>query len=323
MEKTKASILALYEILSEYSDEEHILTRKDLETKLEQQYHITLERRKLYDDIEILQSFGVDISTFKENNKGYYLVSRSFERSEAYFLFNAIHAAHFIPAGHSKQLIQKLLKTQSHYVAKAMQDEYYIQNLHKTQNRQFFTNVEVLLDAINHKRVVSFIYMRYDFDKRLIPRRKEPYILHPYHIVHMNENLYLLCKDDRHEDITHYRLDRITNIRILDRATKPLDKDFDPYEYAKTKQYMYSGEACAIEMRCHNRILDDVIDRFGENIILQRDGEAHFKTRVKSTKNGFLFWALQYMKYCEVLSPLDLRESICKELMIALAKYQK
>lgn len=323
MDKTKGSILALYEILSEYTDEEHILTRKELEEKLEQQYHICLERRKLYDDIELLQSFGVDISTYKDNNKGYYLVSRIFEPSEAYFLFNAIHAAHFIPAGHSKMLIKKVLQTQSHYVAKAMQDEYYIQNLHKTQNRQFFTNIEILLEAINHKRVVAFMYMRYDFNKKLVPRRKEPYILHPYHIVHMNENLYLLCKDDKHQDITHYRVDRITNIKILDRPTRPLEKDFDPYEYAKTKQYMYSGEECAIEMRCHNRILDDVIDKFGEDIIIQRDGEEHFKTRVKSTKNGFLFWALQYMKYCEVFSPPDLREKIYHELVDALSKYQK
>ena len=56
----KTKILYLMKILMEETDELHPLTIKELVTKLDQ-YNIQAERKSLYNDIENLRSFGIDI----------------------------------------------------------------------------------------------------------------------------------------------------------------------------------------------------------------------------------------------------------------------
>ena len=58
----KTKILYLMKILMEETDELHPLTIKELVTKLDQ-YNIQAERKSLYNDIENLRSFGIDIDT--------------------------------------------------------------------------------------------------------------------------------------------------------------------------------------------------------------------------------------------------------------------
>ena len=63
--------LALLEVLKEYTDEAHILSAKELTRILEEQYDLTLERRTLYANIELLRKYGFHISTWQENGYGY------------------------------------------------------------------------------------------------------------------------------------------------------------------------------------------------------------------------------------------------------------
>ena len=115
MENKKTSVFAILSILQEESDADHILSQPQLIQKLENQYGIKIDRRTLYTNIEMLQDFGYDISTFSDNGKGYYLCERQFEPSQVNVLCNAIHSSSFIPPKSSKDLIDKLLGTQSKY----------------------------------------------------------------------------------------------------------------------------------------------------------------------------------------------------------------
>ena len=57
---SKKKILYLMKILMEQTDEEHILTAKELCEELEK-YGLSAERKSIYKDIEVLQDFGIDI----------------------------------------------------------------------------------------------------------------------------------------------------------------------------------------------------------------------------------------------------------------------
>ena len=61
----KAKILYLMELFLEQTDEEHPLSRRCLEEKLSD-IGIRAERKTLYNDIETLKSFGLDIAYRKE-----------------------------------------------------------------------------------------------------------------------------------------------------------------------------------------------------------------------------------------------------------------
>ena len=69
----KHSAFALLDILIKYTDENHLLTAREIINILEKQYDLTIERRTLYSNIEILEQAGYKISKYEDNGKGYFL----------------------------------------------------------------------------------------------------------------------------------------------------------------------------------------------------------------------------------------------------------
>ena len=50
------------------------------------------------------------------------------------------------------------------------------------------------------------------------------YIVNPYQMAAVNGRYYLIGNYDKYEDVAHYRLDRIADIRVLDTPAKPARK---------------------------------------------------------------------------------------------------
>ena len=74
----KLKILYLMRVFSEKTDEAHPMSVKDLISYLES-LGIHAERKTIYDDIETLRVFGMDIMNRRERPSGFYLASREFE----------------------------------------------------------------------------------------------------------------------------------------------------------------------------------------------------------------------------------------------------
>lgn len=325
MADTRTYALAIYEILKEYSDEEHILSNPKIIELLELKYQINMNQRTVINNIEALIDFGIDISPFSENRKGYYLRDRSFEDSEVALLCNCIHSAHFIPIKDSNDLIKKITDTQSKYKKKKFINTVYINNMRKTVNKQLLYNIGLLMDAIDQKKKITFKYLHNDRNKKLVEKREKLYTISPYYVVQENENLYLLCRNKNYPDLAHYRIDKMKDIQLMEEGIVPLQKSFDPYEYTKNKKFMWTGVEENIYLRCHERMLDDLIDQFGREITIQNDPEhpEYFFTRLHVPRNGIIYFALQYLKYCEVLQPQDIRDEITQILEEKLTVYKK
>lgn len=321
MEEKKISILALLKILEENSDKDHIISQPRLLEMIENEYGIKLDRRTLYKNVQMLQDFGYDISTYSDNNEGYYLDDRIFEPSQIFLLCNTIHASNFIPSKSSKELIDKLLSTQSKHTKADYNNTVFVENKNKKENKQFFYNVEVISNAIKERKAISFNYTKYNTKKELVNKREEVYIYSPYYMVYNQDKTYMIAKSAKHDDFTHFRVDKMKDIKISDNPYIRLNKQEDPYEYAKTKIYMYHGENEKIAIKCDYSILDDVIDTFGKDIRIE-EGKDFFTAYVKSSKEGMIYFALQYIKHMEVLEPADLRENIKEALKIGTKKYK-
>ena len=157
------------QILKELSDESHILSTNELINHIEMRSGISIERRTLYSNIEILEQAGYIINKFSDNGKGYYLEKRQFSKGEVLLLCNAIHASHFISNKQSNALIANLLKTLNKYDQKDYHDAVYMPNLQKSPNDLLFDNIAKLSEAIQKKKVIQFVYMHYDANKKLVP----------------------------------------------------------------------------------------------------------------------------------------------------------
>ena len=77
----KQKLLYLRKILLEKTDENHGLTSSEILAELAL-YGITAERKSLYDDLQVLEKFGMDICKSKSSTVKYYVASREFELPE-------------------------------------------------------------------------------------------------------------------------------------------------------------------------------------------------------------------------------------------------
>ena len=77
----KLKMMYLAKILMEQTDEEHTITVPEMIAELSK-LGISAERKSIYDDLEYLQLFGLDICSNKTRTTNYYIASRDFELPE-------------------------------------------------------------------------------------------------------------------------------------------------------------------------------------------------------------------------------------------------
>ena len=112
MAHKKLKILYLAKYLTEQTDETHPASVSDLIGYLDS-LGIPAERKAIYDDLELLETFGMDIVHVRGKSHGYYLGQRKFELPELKLLIDVVRASAFLTAKKSMELIGKLesLKT--------------------------------------------------------------------------------------------------------------------------------------------------------------------------------------------------------------------
>ena len=303
----KAITICLLEVLKEYSDEENIMTMKDILTKMNILYGLKPDRRTVYSAMSLLNDLGYDISLYDENKEGYYLRSRDIESSEILLLCDAVYSFPFISARQSEQLIKKLQSQVSVHKRKRYRHLKLVNRERKTDNKQVFLNIEELDEAISLKKKVSFTYLKYDLGKNLIPRRERKYIVNPYQMVYMNEHYYLVCNYCGYNDTSFYKIDRMRDIEIL---RENIDRPLENNNEIENAIYAFAGEPEEVIMHCSKYVIDDVIDKFGASVSLTNKDDETFVARVKVSPKGMKYWAMQYMQYVEVIQPQWLRDEI-------------
>ena len=92
----KLKILYIMQFLLRTSDEEHPVTVSQIISHLDSQ-GISAERKSIYDDIEALQYYGLDIiKSGTGKNSGYYVSGRDFELPELKLLVDSVQSSKFI-----------------------------------------------------------------------------------------------------------------------------------------------------------------------------------------------------------------------------------
>ena len=284
----KQKLLYLQKIMLEKTDENHGLTINEIKDELES-YGIKAERKSLYDDIEILQSFGLDICTVRTNTVKYYIGNRDFQIPELKLLVDAIQSSKFITRKKSLELIEKLGHLVSENESSQLRREVYVTNRVKTVNEHIYYNVDKIHNAISENKKISFQYFKWELDttngnKIVKTARKngEAYRVSPWALCWDDENYYLIAYDSEAEIIKHYRVDKMERIRLLkdERDGSELYKDFNPARYAKSVFSMFGGEECEVKLLVDNNFIGVIVDRFGSDLFIVKHDEHSFTVNV-------------------------------------------
>lgn len=242
----KIVLLWVLDILREYSDENHLLTYNEIKSKLMELHNVSPNVKSIASNIDTLEAYGFDIQ--KAGNKGCYLGYRDFDHGELVYLVDAINSSKMITFKHAKDLIERLTKNASRYDRKRYKPIMKDDSGKSLTNPSLFYVIEVLSEAIDKGKQVSFNYNHFTIDKKHVPKKDgKIYIINPYHLVISRGKYYLICNNDKYDDISNYKVENITNIEILDSNVKDIKtlnnmKNFNLNNYIKEHIYMTFGE---------------------------------------------------------------------------------
>lgn len=188
----KLKLLYLLKMLNEKTDEENTMTINDMIAELNR-YGITAERKSIYDDLDALRYYGLDIASRKSKTTDYYVASRLFELPELKLLVDAVQCSKFVTHKKSNELIMKIESLASCRQAQSLQRQVFVSNRVKTINESIYYNVDRLHAAIADNKKVSFKYFDYDIKKEKVFRKNgDKYTVSPYALSWDDENYYLI-----------------------------------------------------------------------------------------------------------------------------------
>ena len=321
----KLKILYIMKMLLEKTDEENTMTINDMIAELER-YGITAERKSIYDDIEALRHYGIDIATRKTKTTDYFVASRVFELPELKLLVDAVQCSKFVTYKKSNELIKKIESLASSRQAALLHRQVYVTNRVKAINENIYYNVDRLHVAIAENKQVSFKYFDYDIKKEKKYRKNgDLYFVSPYALSWDDENYYLITFSEKYNDFTHYRVDRMTNIEIVDqpRVMLPDNEHFNIADYSKKVFNMFGGEEETVKLKFDNSLVNAVIDRFGKDVMLDKVDENSFSVRINvAISSTFFAWLTQSGNKVKVLSPESVIEKYQNSIQEILEQYK-
>ena len=312
----KRKLLVLQKTLLERTDEDHPLTVKELIDELER-WDIQAERKSIYDDLEQLRQFGLDVQSRKGKTPGWYIGERTFELPELKLLVDAVQSSKFITRRKSDSLISKLESLASVHQARQLQRQVYVSGRVKTMNESVYYSVDLLHEAIQKNSRITFRYFDYDLNGA---RRYRPglYAASPYALCWQDENYYLIAHSERH-GLTHYRVDKMASISLTGepRYMDAQMRDLDLSEYGKNVFGMFAGSREQLRLRFDRSLTGVVIDRFGRGTPCVPDGPDAFVCTVEvAVSPNFFGWLASFGARAQILSPEPVREAfvaLCRE----------
>ncbi len=339
----KMLILNILDILKKYTDENHRLSAKEIGDILEREYEQVVDRKAIKRNLMNLLDFGYDIEyteTVRTSKSGeeeslcsdWYL-NREFTDPELRLLIDSLLFSKTIPYNRCKDLTEKLKGLSNTYFSSKVR---HIRSLpeDRLQNKELFYTIDILDEAIEAGKMVAFRYNEYDVDKKQHPRKDKSgdaadHIVSPYQMAATNGWYYLICNRKHFDDLSNYRVDRISGIRILDepaapmRSIKGLEHGLDLPKHMAENIYMFGGDSIKVVFRAKRYIVGDILDWFGGDVAFTDVTETEVTATVQVNELAMFYWAMQYGEHVEVIEPPELRDKVLAAAKSIVTKYSR
>ena len=307
------NVLYILKVLKKYSDEEHMLTVKEVQRKIKEIYDVEIDTRTIRRNINLLKyKLAYDISTREENGKGYYInrdPETDFEPGEIRAIIDNFSYANYIVPNIAKEIIKKCKNMQTIYENEKLKD-YQIYSVNsKTENAEVIKNIEDISSSIYNNHKIKFEYWKYEIKNKLKKQIVSIPTVSPFAIIYNKQEFYFIGIKDGQDKFYHYRLDRMKNVQELNdkitiKKTKSQIKDF-----AESTVEMFGGKKEEIEAICNNCLLNTIFDTFGKNVTIEKipGDDENFKLLVDSNQMGFKMWAMRNIDMVEFIRPEKLK----------------
>ena len=320
----RLKLLKIWEILRQETDEAHPMSSVALLQRLEE-IDIKCDRRTLYADIQALNESGYKIHCNRRKTNEYFVERREFSMAEIQILMDAVQAASFITKEKTKHLVDKIAELAGSRKAEAIKRNVVAFNTVKSPNEDIFSTVAIITQALECGKKIEYQYFDYDLDKHRVFRKDDKiYKVNPVATIFSDDKYYLLCYDDKHGNLAHYRIDRMANVKVSSKDIT-LSELSEVYAIQKHKRQlfgMFKGEECDVTFEADNSLIDTVLDKFGFDTHLSAVGEHTFRfTATVQISPVFFGWCCSFGDKLKVVGPLRMVKCLKEQLDQLLKGY--
>ncbi len=322
-EPKKLALLYILKILEAETDADHPLTQEAIAAKLFDDYELTLERKAVGRNLAMLSEAGYDVLT---TPRGVYLGERVFEPSELRLLIDGVLFSRHIHPRQARRLAERLGALGGRHFRSGLRNVTPTDEGDKGETAELFYSIDLVDEAIEKGKKITFAYRKYGPDKRL--HVSSEHTVSPYRMLLRNQHYFLMAYSEAFGRISYFRMDKLTDIAVSEEAATPLrslrgyENGIDHRRLSSALPYMYADEPIPVVFSAAAEVIDQVVDWFGKEIDISPRGEAEqYRVTVRVSPTAMRYWALQYCRFVRVISPASLRERIAADLGEALSAY--
>ena len=326
---SKNRVLELYSILVRYTDEQHQISMREILTHMASEGHACSEDSILRYIKQLRNEMGVDIISGRGRNAKYFIGSRLLEKEEMKLIIDSINASNFIEKSIASKMIEKLKSTMSVYDSFELDRSVLGINIAKAENKKILYNVNMIQKALQQGEQISFDYMKWDKNKKLVKRREKKYTLNPWALIWANDRYYLYGYDVKETDGVlkerNYRVDKLDNIRLTDipRSGKKQFRKFDADTFVSRHMGMFLGDEQLITVRMSESIVGAFIDQFGKKIVIMPDNDDKLIVKFQAASTPILLGWLLGLKEVEVVGPPSVKARMVELINQNMNYYKK
>lgn len=376
-ESSRLNVLYIVNILKKFSDEKRPLTISEVTHLINTEYSYLTPTESLVSTDTVSRTLDALIHTFfdtsrenylslvhdigfsifcvmksdhgfvtyhKEEDKKapqkYFYYQSSFSNAEVTTLIDAVETHNYFSDEELSELIDKLISIQP--VSYSSEKYIHCTPTVKDDNSILFSNIDFLDQIIDDKKCAQITYCYYNHKKELVPRPGYPKIIEPISLMWSNGYYYLVAFHPERKQLVNYRIDRITDIDLVDATPTHKPKEFNASQYRLEHPVMYAGSSCNIVLLCRetatNNIMNLIMDSFGQLVKIHEATDAEcakyirnfhpcknekwYKVSFISSVGGTQLWVLQNCKDCMIIEPISSYEYIKSILSDSLNMYR-
>lgn len=325
----KNRVLALYKILTAYTDEQHQISMQDILVHMDAEGYYCSEDSILRYIKQLRNELGVDVISGRGRNARYFIGNRLLEKEEMKLIIDSVNASNFIEKSIATKMIDKLKSTMSLYDAEELDRSVLGINIAKAENKKILYNVNLIQEALSKGVQISFDYMVWDRNKKLVKKSDRRYNMNPWALIWANDRHYLYGYDVKEKDGVlserNYRVDKLDNIKLsnIPRAGKSQFRIFNANTYVSRRMGMFSGKEQVITVRIPDMLVGPFIDQFGKRITISEYTEGMLLVTFNAVASVILLGWLLGLQYVEVLEPQSVRNAMTDLIKQNMEIYSK
>lgn len=310
----KLKLLYLYKILQSSTDESRGLTLAELSDEL-YKYGVSVERKTLYDDLEALRLFGLDVRVKRDRRVRYYVGDRDLSAGALKLIADAVNSSPLLSQKDAQELLQAFGEQNGWAwitLSRGAEES-------ETERESLLTTLELFCRAILKNKKMRGRYFCWNSRKQRIMQFEGRVLeFSPWYIDLSTEAPRVILTLRGSDEPTVLRLDRFVDLALCDASRTGEERFARLKSEGGIDALLGMGAPVMLRMRADNCYADEVISRFGTGVTVTANREDSFEFSVRvPLDDGLYSWIFTSRGRVELLSPQSALEQYADMLRSA------